>query len=113
MGCSRFDWNSHSLRCIPGGRRRNNCQRLEDWLLHGQCIRLQRTMLLRRGPLLSFADTGENCAEWQVWSSNYYGAFGVYVGWALLFGILAGYVTVTTKRSLTAAAPGMATSTTD
>jgi chloride channel 3/4/5 len=55
---------------------------------------------LKRGPLLSFADTGENCAEWQVWPSNYYGAFGVYVGWALLFGILAGYVMMTTKRDL-------------
>jgi chloride channel 3/4/5 len=62
---------------------------------------------LRRGPLLSFADTSENCAEWKVCSSNYYGAFGIYVDWALFFGILAGSVTMTTKRYLPAAAPGI------
>lgn len=61
---------------------------------------------LKRGPLIAFADTGENCGEWLVWSSNYYGAFGIYVGWALLFGILAGSVTMTTKKALPAAAPG-------
>jgi len=38
------------------------------------------------------------------WSDTYWGSFGIYVGFALLFGIIAGVVTLTTKANLPAAA---------
>jgi chloride channel 3/4/5 len=46
---------------------------------------------------------GENCPTWKSWSNNYWGAFGVYVGFALLFGIISGGITMTTKANLPAA----------
>ncbi|TVY85129.1 H(+)/Cl(-) exchange transporter [Lachnellula suecica] len=48
-------------------------------------------------------DIGENCTAWKFWSDNYWGQFGIYVSFALLFGIIAGAVTVTTKANLPAA----------
>lgn len=54
----------------------------------------------------SLADTGETCAEWRYWTENYWHGFGIYVGFALLFGIISGAVTMTTRRSLPATAPG-------
>lgn len=82
---------------------------ISDWKT-GYCssnlLASREQCCLKKGPLFPFADTGENCDEWHMWSNSYYGAFGIYVGWALLFGILAGSVTMTTKRALPAAAPG-------
>jgi chloride channel 3/4/5 len=46
---------------------------------------------------------GEECQDWASWSSNYFGAFGIYVGFALLYGIISGAVTMTTKANLPAA----------
>jgi len=57
-------------------------------------------------PFNSFAGADETCGDWHYWSTDYYGAFGIYVGWALLFGLISASVTMTTKRSLPAAAPG-------
>ncbi|KAL3427960.1 voltage gated chloride channel [Phlyctema vagabunda] len=45
-------------------------------------------------------DTGENCPEWTMWSDSYAGGFGIYIGFALLFGIIAGSVTMTTRANL-------------
>jgi len=45
----------------------------------------------------------EDCEAWKLWSSNYWGEFGIYVAFAVLFGIIAGAVTMTTKASLPAA----------
>lgn len=60
-----------------------------------------------KSPLFNaLAETGETCDDWQYWADDYWRAFGIYVGWALLFGIISGAVTLTTKRSLPAAAPG-------
>ncbi|TVY50090.1 H(+)/Cl(-) exchange transporter [Lachnellula occidentalis] len=42
----------------------------------------------------------EDCLAWKSWSGNYWGKFGIYVGSALLFGIIAGAVTMTTKANL-------------
>jgi len=53
------------------------------------------------------ADPGEPCLEWKNWSATYWEAFGIYVGWALLFGVISGTVTLSTKRSLPATAPGL------
>lgn len=50
------------------------------------------------------AETGETCSAWHPWSDNYWRSFGTYIGWALLFGIISGTVTLTTKTNLPAAA---------
>lgn len=52
------------------------------------------------------ADSGEICADWRYWTTNYWYGFGIYVGFALLFGIISGAVTLTTKSALPATAPG-------
>ncbi|KAE8453773.1 hypothetical protein EG329_009285 [Mollisiaceae sp. DMI_Dod_QoI] len=43
---------------------------------------------------------GEDCKAWKVWSNNYWSSFAIYVGFALLFGIIAAAVTMTTKANL-------------
>ena len=48
------------------------------------------------------SELGHECAEWTKWSESYAPAFGIYVGWALLFGIVAGGVTMLTKSTLSA-----------
>ena len=59
-----------------------------------------------KAPLNDLADTGETCSDWQYWDSSYWPQFAIYVGWALLFGIVSGSVTMTTKRALPATSPG-------
>ncbi|RMD41319.1 hypothetical protein DV735_g3810, partial [Chaetothyriales sp. CBS 134920] len=46
------------------------------------------------------------CADWHPWATGHWERFGIYVGWALLFGIISGSVTLTTKMALPAASPG-------
>lgn len=55
---------------------------------------------------VAFTDTGETCEAWRYWSTNYYAGFAIYVAWALLFGVISGSVTMTTKASLPVASPG-------
>lgn len=59
-----------------------------------------------KAPFNTLSDTVETCPEWRNWSNNYWHGFGIYVGFALLFGIISGTVTLTTKRALPATAPG-------
>ena len=59
-----------------------------------------------RHPLGIRASLGEDCQDWHAWSSNYWGAFGIYVGLALAFGVISASVTMLTKSTLPAAAPG-------
>ncbi|KAK5464983.1 hypothetical protein LTS15_001546 [Exophiala xenobiotica] len=59
-----------------------------------------------RSPLDTFTDTGETCSDWIYWTDNYWSGFAIYVAFALLFGIISGTVTLTTKRALPATAPG-------
>ncbi|KAF5594765.1 CLC chloride channel [Fusarium pseudocircinatum] len=47
-----------------------------------------------------------NCQNWKPWTESYVFAYTIYVGLALVFGIIAGGVTATTKMNLTAVAPG-------
>ncbi|KAL2067297.1 hypothetical protein VTL71DRAFT_1721 [Oculimacula yallundae] len=54
-------------------------------------------------PLGSNEKAGESCAELKMWSQSYWVSFAIYVGFALLFGIIAGGVTMTTKANLPAA----------
>ena len=52
------------------------------------------------------ANLGEGCEEWQMWTNNWYHAFGIYVAFALAFGIISSSLTMLTKSTLPAAAPG-------
>lgn len=55
-------------------------------------------------PLFGMLETvNEDCSDWKMWSETFWGGFGIYVGFALLFGIVAGSVTMTTKSNLPAA----------
>ncbi|KAH7403352.1 chloride channel-like protein 3 [Cadophora sp. MPI-SDFR-AT-0126] len=60
----------------------------------------------KRSPLRIQEEVGEYCSEWKMWSENYWSGFGIYIGFALLFGIIAGGVTMTTKANLPAARQG-------
>lgn len=60
-----------------------------------------------RSPLTPLAEIGESCSEWHYWTKSYSGAFGIYVACALLFGVISSAITLTTKRSLPATAPGI------
>lgn len=55
---------------------------------------------------MPFAEAGETCEQWHSWSDSYWGSFAIYIAWALLFGLLSGSVTTTTRSDLPAAAPG-------
>ncbi|KAF5599846.1 CLC chloride channel [Fusarium pseudoanthophilum] len=46
-----------------------------------------------------------DCQSWNPWTESYVYAYAIYVGLALIFGIIAGSVTATTKTNLTAVAP--------
>jgi chloride channel 3/4/5 len=54
----------------------------------------------------SLETVGEDCPDWKMWTETFWGGFGIYVGFAVLFGILAGSVTMTTKANLPAASQG-------
>ncbi|KIX94382.1 uncharacterized protein Z520_09768 [Fonsecaea multimorphosa CBS 102226] len=60
-----------------------------------------------KSPLTPLADTGTTCSDWKYWTENYWHGFGIYLGFALLFGIISGTVTLTTRRALPATAPGV------
>jgi chloride channel 3/4/5 len=47
-------------------------------------------------------DQHVDCKAWHTWSSNYTGAFGIYVGFAIAFGIISSSVTMLTKSTLPA-----------
>lgn len=44
----------------------------------------------------------DDCSAWKTWTGNHWGNFFIYAGFALLFGIIAGSVTMTTKANLPA-----------
>ncbi|CZS90675.1 related to CLC chloride channel protein [Rhynchosporium graminicola] len=50
----------------------------------------------------SISKVDEFCSEWKMWAENYWTSFGIYVGFALLFGIIAGGVIMTTRANLPA-----------
>ncbi len=52
------------------------------------------------------ANLGEGCEEWHMWAFDFWRSFGIYVGFALAFGIISSSVTMFTKSSLPAAVPG-------
>ncbi|CAK0740616.1 hypothetical protein CCP1ISM_1200001 [Azospirillaceae bacterium] len=60
------------------------------------CTGKEPLLLLRSaGSVGVLADVGPMCTEWHTWSEDYWASFGVYVSWALLFGVISGAVTMT------------------
>ncbi|KAL8997538.1 MAG: hypothetical protein Q9169_003233 [Polycauliona sp. 2 TL-2023] len=49
---------------------------------------------------------GEDCSAWHMWTDNYWKAFGIFVGFALAFGIISSSFTMLTKSTLPSTAPG-------
>ncbi|CZT00144.1 uncharacterized protein RAG0_08296 [Rhynchosporium agropyri] len=50
----------------------------------------------------SISKVDEFCSEWKMWAENYWTSFGIYAGFALLCGIIAGGVIMTTRANLPA-----------
>ena len=67
-------------------------------------FRNRETCCMNKLPLFGMLETvNEECSDWKMWSETFWGGFGIYVGFAVLFGIMAGSVTMTTKSNLPAA----------
>ena len=67
-------------------------------------FRNRETCCTNISPLISTLETvGEDCSNWKMWTDSFWESFGIYVGFAVLFGIIAGAVTLTTKSNLLAA----------
>lgn len=52
------------------------------------------------------ANLGESCPEWHMWTEDYWKAFAIFVGFALVFGVLSSSFTMLTKSTLPSTAPG-------
>lgn len=50
--------------------------------------------------LRTLEEVGEDCSEWHNWANGFASQFVIYVSFAILFGIIAGAVTMTTKANL-------------
>ena len=48
----------------------------------------------------------DECEAFHLWSTGWWTSFAIYMAFALVFGIIAGAVTLTTKRCLPSCAPG-------
>lgn len=51
------------------------------------------------------ANLEDGCEEWHMWTDHWYRAFALFVGFALLYGVVSSSLTMTTKSNLPAAAP--------
>ena len=87
-----------------------------DWK-YGYC---SRNPLLNHEACCQYAEgEGELCDQYKLWGDSYGMRFGIYVGWAVLFGIVSSSVTMLSKRALPSVAPqkdhsnGIATSVND
>jgi len=59
---------------------------------------------MNKSPLLGALETvGEDCSDWKMWTETFWGGYVIYIGFAVLFGMIAGSVTMTTKANLPAA----------
>lgn len=54
---------------------------------------------------MTTAGTAESCEAFQAWTSSYATSFVIYVGMALVFGIISSSATMLTKSNLPAVAP--------
>ncbi|KAL8744455.1 MAG: hypothetical protein Q9190_003306 [Brigantiaea leucoxantha] len=83
---------------------------VSDWKL-GFCISnifsSREVCCTNRQPLRTAkSNLGEDCPDWHMWTDDYWRAFGIFVGFAILFGVISSSFTMLTKSSLPAAAPG-------
>lgn len=81
---------------------------VSDWKL-GYCksnVFMEREACCKgKTPLFGIQEiAGEDCADWQEWSTNFWASFAIYGGFALAFGIISASATMTTRKSLPAAA---------
>ena len=51
-------------------------------------------------PLGAVENLGDDCRSWHTWSTDYTGAFAIYVGFALAFGVISSSITMLTKSTL-------------
>jgi chloride channel 3/4/5 len=64
-------------------------------------LRNRQECCTRKSPFFNVAEeVGEDCIYWKTWSGNYWASFGIYIGFAVAFGIIAGAVTLSTKANL-------------
>ena len=81
---------------------------VSDWKM-GYCssnIFASRESCCTQMPLLvTLAEPGKTCKDWRLWTQGYWSGFAIYIGFALVYGIISGAVTITTKKTLPAAAP--------
>ncbi|KAI9894499.1 MAG: hypothetical protein M1814_003257 [Vezdaea aestivalis] len=80
---------------------------VSDWK-HGYCSRnpfiSREVCCLDNRPFGSDVPSAQAaCPEWHMWRTDYSSQYGIYVGWALLYGIIASSLTMLTKASLPAA----------
>jgi chloride channel 3/4/5 len=52
------------------------------------------------------SETQTICEDYNLWGESYWARFGVYVAWAVLFGIVSSSVTMLSKTALPSVAPG-------
>lgn len=83
---------------------------VSDWKL-GYCrsnvFASRESCCTERSPLTTTeAKLGEDCETWHMWTGGFYRSFGIYLGFAVAFGIISSSVTMLTKKNLPATAPG-------
>ncbi|KAL8851294.1 MAG: hypothetical protein Q9221_003824 [Calogaya cf. arnoldii] len=83
---------------------------VSDWKL-GYCstniFANRENCCTNRHPLgTTKANLGEGCLAWHMWTNDYWKAFGIFVGFALAFGVISSSFTMLTKSTLPSAAPG-------
>ncbi|KAK4507200.1 hypothetical protein PRZ48_000935 [Zasmidium cellare] len=82
---------------------------VSDWKL-GYCTRnpfmTREACCEDKTPLFTGQQSGSECTDFKAWSNEFSASFMIYLGFALAFGLIAGGVTMLTKRSLPATAPG-------
>lgn len=82
---------------------------VSDWKL-GYCktnpFSNRESCCTDRTPLgINKANLEDGCEEWHMWTDHWYKAFALFVGFALLYGVVSSSLTMTTKSNLPAAAP--------
>ncbi|KAL8695826.1 MAG: hypothetical protein Q9224_003132 [Gallowayella concinna] len=83
---------------------------VSDWKL-GYCTsnilsNREKCCIERHPSGTSKANLGEACSKWHMWAEDYWKAFGIFVGFALAFGVVSSSFTMLTKSTLPSAAPG-------
>lgn len=65
-----------------------------------QCCATEASYFSGRDSPMGTVPVGEYCEAWRMWADPFWPAFLIYVGFALLFGIISASITLTTRSSL-------------